>query len=539
MDLAGSTKKGKEGLKKELSFVQLFIIGVVAAVGTGALFSPLGMTAVAGPGSVLSWIIGALFYTSIALTYIELSRVHPEAGGPSRYSLYTHGRFTNMINAFADLIWYIFIPPIEALAVVEGIDYFWPVLLNSSGFPTLLGAILGVIILLLFIPFNYFGVRRFGKSTFWIGLAKIVLYLLVAFGLIIVFFSAKNFYAYKGSFAPFGFAGIFTAIPLAMFAFGSIRVLPDYSEETKETKRNSFMWKAIILTVIGQTLLYLLFDIAFVGGINWSSTGITSLGITAGSWANLSKVVGNPFIFLAGNQNAVWLIVLAAAVGIIGPFVTGYIYLGGGSRILFAMGRSKIVSSAMKTISKTYSVPYWSIIVFAVVGAIVAFISAPVPSIYSLLTDAVVAGYIGFAVNPVAMIVSRRQGTTKKGMLGAAGQVIAPIAFIAASLIIFWSGWPSVPYSVLILAVAVVAFSLISRVKQHITNSLWYIVYILFLLFMTYIGSAGALNTIPFIASSGIVAFVSVVLFYPWGIMSGLKQPYERKDITMIEGINV
>ena len=530
---ASKNTKRKPGLKKELSLFQIFIIGVVGAVGTAALFSPAGMTAIAGPGSILAWIIGALFYATIGLTYVELSAVHPEAGGPSRYSLYTHGRFTNLINAFADLIWYLFIPPVEALAVVEGLDYFFPTLLTSSGAPTFAGAAIGVVLLLLFVPFNYFGVRKFGKSTAAFGVIKIIAYVIVALGLAFVFFNAKNFTGYSGGFAPFGFAGIFSAIPLAMFAFGGIRVIPDYAEELKS---KSFLWKAIILTIIGQSLIYLLFDAVFVGGINWASTAITSLGATAaGQWSSLSNLVGNPFVYLAGNYNALWLLVIAAFVGIIGPFVTGYIYLGGGSRLLFAMGRSGIVNKSMKKLNETYAIPYISLVIFAIVGSVVAFIAAPLPSIYGLLTDAVVAGYIGFSTNPVAMIISRRQGTTRKPLLGRAGPVIAPMAFAAASLIVFWSGWPSVPYAILILAVAVAVFAYWFKVREHFNNSIWYIVYIAFLLFMTAIGSTGLYNTVPFIEASAIVVVVSVLLFYPWGIASGLKVAYEKKGITTLD----
>ncbi len=108
-------------------------------MGTGILFSTAAMTGSAGPGSVLAWLLGGIFYFFIGLTYAELVTTYPEAGGPSRYALYTHGWFTNMINSMADLIWYIFIPPIEAFAVVDGLSVFYPSLVTSSGAPTLLG----------------------------------------------------------------------------------------------------------------------------------------------------------------------------------------------------------------------------------------------------------------------------------------------------------------------------------------------------------------------------------------------------------------
>uniref|UniRef100_A0A2U9ISP1 Amino acid transporter n=1 Tax=Metallosphaera hakonensis JCM 8857 = DSM 7519 TaxID=1293036 RepID=A0A2U9ISP1_9CREN len=496
-------------LKKELSYLDLIILGISGAVGTGALFSTAGMTADAGPAAVLAWILGGIFYLFIGLTYSEISMNLPEAGGPSRYSLYSHGKLTNLINAMSDLVWYLFIPPIEALAVVEGLTYFFPSLLTPSGTPTLLGGIVGVVLLLLFIPFNYFGVKAFGRSTTSIGSLKLIFYIALALGVMGVFFSARNFVSYGGV-TPFGLAGMFTAIPLAMFAFGGIRVIPDYAEETKDRHKLS---SAIILTVIGQTLIYVLFAVAFVGGINW-----TKISLTPGEWSNVTTALpGNPFVDISQANSA--LLILALIVAIIGPFVTGYIYLGAGTRVLFAMGRTGIVTKLMKQLHSTYSIPVWALVVFGIVGAIITFLTSPIPTIYSLISDAVVAGYLGFAVNPVAMMALRKSFQYKlKG-----GPIISVIAFASASLIAFWSGWPSVPYSVILITVAVGVFGAIYKGFQNTLNSLWYMAYIGFITLMTYIGSDGALSLVNFYVASALVALLSVAIFFPWGVLSSKK----------------
>ncbi len=507
-------KKAEKTLRKELSLLNLVIIGIAGAVGTGILFSSAAMASLAGPAMVLAWLLGGIFYLFIGLTYVQLALNYPEAGGPSRYALYSHGRVTNMLNAFSDLIWYLFIPPIEALAVVEAINFFSSphgiVLINSSGYPTNLGALLGVLIMLLFIPFNYYSVKFFGASTTVFGIAKLILYLAVALGFLIFLFNSINFVKY-GGFAPFGFAGIFSAIPLAMFAFGGIRVIPDYAEETKDHK---VLGKAIVYTVLGQTLIYILFAIAFIGSLNW-----TGLGIKPGEWADIQNVPGNPFIDIAGASNLYSLLILTSIIGIVGPFVVGYIYQGAGMRVLFAMARSRYVTDKMKELNK-YSVPLWALIVFSVVGAIVAYISAPLPTIYGLISDAVVAGYIGFSVNPVAMHSLISRGKIKPVI--PLYQVISFLAFIFAGLIVFWSGWPSVPYAVLLLTIVSIIFSIIYKVKEDFINSLWYIGYIGFLTLLTYIGSVGALSLLNFYYAS-LVCVIGSALFYGWGVVSSKK----------------
>ncbi|AWR98060.1 amino acid permease [Acidianus sulfidivorans JP7] len=497
-------KKNVNSLKKELSLLHLIIIGISGAVGTGVLFSSTGMAALAGPAIVLSWLLGGIFYLFIGLSYVELSMHYPEAGGPSRYPLYSHGRMTNLINAFSDLIWYLFIPPIEALAVVEGLDYFYPSLINSQGFPTTLGALVGVLIMLAFIPFNYFSVKFFGNSTTIIGIIKLAIYLAVALGFIIFLFHYSNFVNY-GGFTPFGFAGIFSAIPLAMFAFGGIRVIPDYSEEVKDTK---VLDKSIIYTVIGQTAIYVLFAVAFVGALDWNK-----IGISLGNWGSLSSLPGNPFIDIAGSEKLSSLLILTVIIGILGPFVTGYIYQGGGVRVLFSMSRSKYMPDKMQGLNK-YSIPLWSLIVFVIAGGIVTYIAAPVPTIYGLISDSVVAGYIGFSANPVAMYSLISSGKIKP--IIPFYKLVSVLAFIFASLIIFWSGWPSVPYAVLLLAILSVIFSIVFKVKEDVKNSIWYIAFIAFQTILVYVNYLGVVN---FYLGSLLAVVFSLAFFY-WGVKS-------------------
>lgn len=430
------------GLRRELGLSHITMTGLVGAIGTGILFSTAKMAVMTGPAVILAWILGGIFYSFIGLTYAELGTVYPEAGGPSRYSLYTHGRITNMINAFADLLWYLFIPPIEAIAVVYGINYFAHNLLTPTGTPTLLGAVVAAVLILLMVPLNYFGVKTFGISNITLGTFKLILYLLVAIGIMATVFIPSNFTGLKGGFLPYGLAAMFMAIPYGMFAFGGVRVIPDFAEEMRNPRKDLPL--AIILVVVAQVLIYILFSTAFVGAINWSK-----LNVTPGDWRSLvfiSKT--NPFLYLSGTYGGVaWVFIITLIVAILGPFIVGYIYLGGGTRILFAMGRSRYVPDLMRFIHEKYAIPYWSLITFGIIGILLAILTAPpIPSVYGLIDDAVVAGYMGFLTNPVVMMVSRRQSKGSVFKLPG-GFWIGLVAFIGASYIVYWSGWPAVPYA--------------------------------------------------------------------------------------------
>lgn len=156
-----------------------------------------------------------------------------------------------MIAGFANMVWYVFIPPIEALATVEGINYFWPQLINANGNPTILGGILSAVFLLLFVPFNYYGIKGFAKSTNLLGIIKLILYVVAALGFITIA-RFSNFTAFHGV-VPFGMNGVFVAIPLGMFAFGGTRVIADYSEEIANPEK---VRSAFVRILAGQTIVY-------------------------------------------------------------------------------------------------------------------------------------------------------------------------------------------------------------------------------------------------------------------------------------------
>ncbi len=498
-----------KGLRRGLTMRDQVMIGVVGTVGTGVLFSTAGMAAVAGPGVVIGWLIGAIMYGFIMMTYIELAYLYPEAGGPTRYSLYSHGRMTNLISSMSGLIWYLLIPPIEALAVVEGINYFWPHLIGSSGTPTIVGGILGAIFLLLFVPFNYYGIKGFSKTTNALGFVKLVLYVVAAVGFIVVAHFGN--FMHFGGLAPFGFNGIFLAVPLGMFAYGGIRVVADYAEELEDPSsvRRAFIW-----ILAGQTAIYLLFAIGFVVSLNWSA-----LKLHTGAWSSISSIPGNPFLAIAGASHINWVIPVTIIIAIIGPFMTGYIYLGAGSRVLLAVSRSGFVSARLREISDDYAIPLWALGALAVIGAILAFVSAPFPTIYTLIGDAVVAGYLGLATNSVVMFALRKNGRTPPSPVWG-GSVFAVLAFASVSLIVYWSGWPAVPYAVALIALSTLIFSLVYKVKHQLKNAMWYMLYILFLTLMTYLTGVAAPKVFNIDLGSAIVVLVSIVVFLPWGVAS-------------------
>lgn len=512
------------GFKKELRFSQLVILGAGTGLGTGLLFSVFGMVTIGGGAAIIGALIGSLIFIGVAVVVAEMGPVYLEAGAPARWSLYSHGRLANLIIALSNYVAYLFIIPTEALAVVEGLDFFAPSVLTPSGTPTILGAAIAVAIMLVLTPINYYGVRIFGKVTQWAGGIKLLIYFLLPVVLIIVYFSPKNFTL--GGFAPYGYVPVFAGIPLALFVFGGARIIADYSAEIKDTKRITL---AIITAALIEVAALILVYFAFTGGINWSK-----LSVAEGNFAGLSSVVsGNPFNFIAFKYGVLGFIVIAVIAAILGPLVDAWTVSGQGSRVLYSVAKSKAMPSRLLVLHERHAVPEWALLVTVAIGAVIAFISAPLPTIYGLITDAIVVFYLGFGINGISMIVSRRQGITKRRL--PFGYVFAGIAFIGSSLGIFWSGWPSVPYGFLILLILAVFLGIIYKVKGEVKNSLWIIGYLAFLTIMAYIGSDGGLELLGYLWSSFIVLVVSAIVFLPLGVYSGISAEYLKSKILGVD----
>src|SRR5258708_13932321 len=79
------------GLRRSVGFYGLMFGSLGSIIGSGWLLGALNAAQVAGPASVLSWILAACMLALLALTYAELGATYPVAGGSARFPYYSHG----------------------------------------------------------------------------------------------------------------------------------------------------------------------------------------------------------------------------------------------------------------------------------------------------------------------------------------------------------------------------------------------------------------------------------------------------------------
>lgn len=442
-DLATGSFEVTDGkLKRNLSFTQLLLLGVSAQIGSGWLFGVLAAAGVAGPAAILSWIIASVLVFLIALTYLELGAMLPRSGAIVRYTFLTHGALSGWIIGWAYWLSVVSIPPIEAEATLTYLGGRFPethFLTTVDGVQVLswpTGILSGFVLMFLFFWLNFFGARFLAESNRWVTLWKIALPTLT---FIFLFFILKgsNFSSY-GGFAPLGVPPIFHAIATTgiIFSLLGFRQALDYGGEVRNPQRNVPL--ATIGSIAIPAVIYTLLQVAFIGAINWKS-----MGLAPGHWSQL--VTGGwadgPLFHALDSANIAALAALGAFLLIdaaISPMATGWVYLGTGARTGYGLGVHRNIPKKF-TANNRFGIPWLALVVSAVVGCV---FFVPAPSWYQLVGFISSAAVLTYIMGGVGLPVLRRTaGTLSRPFRLRAFRFWSPISFLAAVLILYWSGF--------------------------------------------------------------------------------------------------
>ncbi len=509
-------------LRKELTYLDLTMASLGGIIGSGWLYGSLRAGALAGPGAIFSWIIGGIAVLLIGLTYAELGGALPQAGAMVRYPQYSHGTFVSFIMGWAALIAYASVPPIEAESVVQFANYYVPGLYVGSTLSTV-GLIVAFVLMVLFLMLNYWSVKVFAKTnTIW-TLIKFVIPAFTVILLLVTNFHSNNFSSY-GGFAPYGTSGIMAAVPLGgiVFAYLGFRQALDLGGEAKNPQRD--IPRSILTAILIGIVLYVGLQLSWVVAMPASAL--------AKGWAGIN--FSSPFANLVGTIGFGWWAAILFADALWSPSGTGNVYTASTSRVMLALSRNGYFPKAFLKINPKSGVPVVALLATVILGLVFLL---PFPSWAALVGVVSSATVFTYIAGPVSIAVFRKTmpNLTRpfhlKGMT-----VLAPLAFIIASLIIYWSGWAtdSVVLMAILFGVVLYAYGVSSFAEdtkkfqgQHLKAGVWLIVYIIVMLLMTLWGSKnfGAPDpVIPYPWDVIVVAVLSIIFYY-WAVASGWKTP--------------
>lgn len=504
-------------LKRSIGLGGLTFIGIGAVLGSGWLFAPLLAAQQAGPASLVSWAIGGVLILMIALPFAEIAGCLPEAGAIARLPRYSHGNFTSMLIGWSAWLGYATLPPIEAVAILKYIGPLLPGIYGGAGGggggdigdvvgPTPLGYAVAVCILLLMVAINALGVAWLDKANAIITTVKVLVPLIVVLTFISHDFHWSNFSAH-GGFAPYGLIGILGAISTGgvIFAYAGFRHIIDLAGEARRPAL--FVPLALLFTVLGCFVIYVLLQFAFIGGVPPSAFhgGWTSLDFShhLGPMAGIATVIG-----------ASWLLALLYSGAVLGPFGSALIATGSNARLGMALARNGFFPAMFARLSAR-GIPFRALMLGAVVGMLM--LSLPFKEMVALNSSAIV---LSFCVGPLTVVALRRQIPNQpRAVRIPFVHVVAPVAFVIATLIIYWSGWNTIWRLDIGLAAGIAIFALKLRWEPQVEpvdigHARWFFVYIAGVNAVSVLGDfGGGLGVLPFGWDMAVLAAVALVCF--------------------------
>jgi APA family basic amino acid/polyamine antiporter len=320
---------GKAGLKREIGLFGATALGIGAIIGSG-IFIVTGIVAgIAGPAMIISVLIAGIIALFSAISVAELSVYLPEEGG-------TYAFAQKLISPFAGFIagWiWVFSNIFVGAAVSLGFAHYFVTL-----FPAVPVKVIAVMICIIFIIINYFGLKESTLLNNALVTSKVLILLFfVAFGL--GFFRVDHF----TPLAPMGMTGILGGAALIFFAYTGFARVTIMAEEVKEPEKT--IPRSIFLALGISTILYILVSLVAVG-----LTGTSNLALSGSPLADAIRITGNP--------GAVLLISLGAMIATASVLLTTIM---GISRIVFAMARNNDLPPFLSRISPRFSTPHYAI----------------------------------------------------------------------------------------------------------------------------------------------------------------------------------
>ena len=532
---ATQTAAGEQHLHRAIGLPGLTMINVGGIIGSGWLLGALTAAKVAGGGSLISWLLGAAVLAVLALVHAELGSTYPVSGGTARFPFLTFGALGGFTGGWMSWLYNVTVAPIEAEASLSYLDSHYTGLhfINSSGLLTGRGILAGAGFLLLFVAINAMGVKWLSDTNAVAVIWKVFIPLLTVVALMTTRFHASNFTA-GGGFAPYGFHGVFAALPLGViFAEAGFEMCIQVGGEAKNPQKN--IPRAVILSLVICTLVYLLLEVTFVGALNPAQL--------LHGWANPIGGVQNfgPYATLATAAGLGWLTTLLLIDAVISPAGAGLVYIGTSSRLAYALGRNGYFPPAISRISKR-GVPFTSIIISFVAGMLFFL---PFPSWSGLVELATSALVFMYALAPLALGGLRREDPDRHRpyRLPAAG-VLSPLAFIFANLLVYFAGFSTVLWLEVLIVLGFIAFAIyqfrLPAARRTVIDpraALWVLPWLAGLLILSWLGRYNgspptvfgvtllATNRLPNWWDLAVIAAFSLVIYY-WAVHSTL--PHQR-----------
>ena len=325
-----------ERLHRRLSQRQLTMLAIGGAIGVG-LFLGSGVTIrLAGPGVIISYLLGAVIALIVSYALAEMAVIHPVAGS---FGVYAETYLSSWAG-FAVRATYGFIQILAIGAEVTAVAIYFAFWL--PGVPQWVWV---VVVSAGLVMVNMLHVGRFGEFEYWFALVK-VLAILVFIGVgacLILGVSTKHAEGFSnlaghGGFLPHGWTGVWLALTLTVTSYMGVEIIAVTAGEAQNPEVT--IPRAMRTIVLRLILFYVLAITAMVAITPWDQTAVGN-ELTASPFVRAFSVIGIPYAASVMN-----IVVITAALS----SSNTDLYLT--TRMLFSLSRARYAPAWLGLLSK-------------------------------------------------------------------------------------------------------------------------------------------------------------------------------------------
>jgi len=324
-----------QGLRKAITLRYAVALYVSSVLGSGVLVLPGLAAQLAGPASLLAWVLLSIVSYPFAYTFASLSARKPEAGGIYSFTKESFGVRVATVTGWLFALWFVTGGPAVMLIAASYVAYAFP-MSRAETF-----VVAGAIIFSVFVV-NYRGIVVSNKVQLAVVVSIVAL-------LLATVISSSYLVRLENlePFLPNGLLPIGVSAALIFWSFLGYENVSNVAEEFSDPKKD--FHRSILLSVALVSGLYVAVAFVTVGTLSYRSGGSVA-----------------PFAAILSNVLGVYGAIGTAILAVFIIFGTANAYMTGMSRVIYAVARDGGLPRVLDHLSKKTSAPDRSIL--ALVG---------------------------------------------------------------------------------------------------------------------------------------------------------------------------
>lgn len=329
----------ESGLKRNLSFLEITLVGIGNILGAG-IYVLMGKAAgLAGNMVWFSFLFAGFTAALSALSYMELSSMYPRAGAEYEFASRAFGE---RVGLFVGLI-VIYYVAITGSAVALGFGRYFS---NIFGGEILIAAVSLFIALSLIMVY---GIKESARLAIFMTLIELT-------GLLIIIYVGIPYLGTVNYFEAPDLSGVFEASALIFFAFLGFEDIVRLSQETIDAEKTTP--RALFIAILFTVFLYVCVAVAAVSVLDFRVLGISDIPL-----ADVAAVsLGDRAFFLLS-----W-------IALFSTMNTVLVVLLGGSRIVYGMADAGSLPKTLARVHHLFKTPWTAIFGIACFSSVFVFL---------------------------------------------------------------------------------------------------------------------------------------------------------------------